>query len=124
MTDHVTGEVEAQVEAQVDLPTWQVNVLRACLSREQTGRELLTVAGYASRTGNFKKGLQRLLDSRLLILTIPDKPNSRMCRTPATPSPMARGNWPQRTPGIQSIGRQVFDDVPAHYLRSGRSHRC
>ncbi len=71
-------QVEAQVEAQVDLQNWQIKTLQACLSADQTGRQLLDVAGYKSRTGNFKKGLQRLLDNRLLSLTIPNKPNSRL----------------------------------------------
>ena len=74
----VTRQVEAQVEAQVDLQKWQLDVLSACSEGETTGKALLAVAGYSSRTGNFKKGLQRLIDSRFLELTIPDKPNSRL----------------------------------------------
>ncbi len=69
---------EAQVEAQVDLLQWQKDVLRSCSYDEKTGREIMKNAGYTSRTGNFKKGLQRLLDYQLLELTIPDKPNSRL----------------------------------------------
>ncbi len=70
---------EAQVEAQetrVELAQWQRDLLHACLGDEKSGRDLLGAAGYASRTGNFKKGLQRLVDIGLLELTIPDKPNS------------------------------------------------
>jgi ATP-dependent DNA helicase RecG len=75
---------EAQVEAheaheaQVDLFKWQKEILRACLSDEKTGREIMVIAGYSSRTGNYKKGLQRLLNDQLLELTIPDKPQSRL----------------------------------------------
>ena len=69
---------EAQVEAQVELLKWQHDILTSCSSGEKTGRELLEIAGYSSRTGNFKKGLQRLLDYKLLELTVPDKPNSRL----------------------------------------------
>ncbi|HKZ16752.1 MAG TPA: RNA-binding domain-containing protein [Geobacteraceae bacterium] len=69
---------EAQVEAQVELLKWQHDILISCSSGEKTGRELLEIAGYSSRTGNFKKGLQRLLDYQLLELTVPDKPNSRL----------------------------------------------
>ena len=69
---------EAQVEAQVDLLKWQKDILTSCSYDEKTGRELMEIAGYGSRTGNFKKGLQRLLDYKLLELTISDKPNSRL----------------------------------------------
>ncbi len=71
------AQVEAQ-EAQVDLPKWQRDILSACSVGDKTARELLVVAGYRNRTGNFKKGLQRLLDERCMELTIPEKPNSRL----------------------------------------------
>jgi len=74
----VARQVEAQVEAQVELQKRQFDVLLACSDGETTGKALLAVAGYSSRTGNFKKGLQRLIDSHFLELTIPDKPNSRL----------------------------------------------
>lgn len=69
---------EAQVEAQVKLFKWQRDILSACYSSEKTGKELLTVAGYRNRTGNFKKGLQHLVDERVIELTVPDKPKSRL----------------------------------------------
>ncbi|PIU19332.1 MAG: hypothetical protein COT18_08040 [Elusimicrobia bacterium CG08_land_8_20_14_0_20_59_10] len=69
---------EAQVEAQVELPKWQISVLSICSPGDKTGKELLAVAGYRNRTGNFKKGLQRLVDEHFVELTIPDKPNSRL----------------------------------------------
>lgn len=65
-------------EAQVDLLNWQREVLKYCFDDEKTGKEIMKNAGYGSCTGNFKKGLQRLLDYRLLELTIPNKPNSRL----------------------------------------------
>lgn len=71
------AQVEAQ-EAQVQLTNWQMRVLIACSSGEQSGRQLLAVAGYRTRTGNFKKGLQYLTDANLLALTIPNKPNSSL----------------------------------------------
>ncbi|MHB1767562.1 MAG: Fic family protein [Phycisphaerae bacterium] len=55
-----------------------MDILPACSLGETTERELLVVAGYRNRTGNFKKGLQRLLDERFMELTIPEKPNSRL----------------------------------------------
>jgi predicted HTH transcriptional regulator len=69
---------EAQVEAQVELLKWQKDVLSACSTAEKSGKELLLVAGYRNRTGNFKKGIQRLLDHQFIVHTIPDKPNSRL----------------------------------------------
>jgi len=53
-------------------------MLTACSLGEKTGKDLLAVAGYRNRTGNFKKGLKRLVDEHFLELTIPDKPNSRL----------------------------------------------
>lgn len=79
------GEVEAQVEAQVNLAPWQIQLMKACTKGEMTGKELLKAAGYATRTGHFKKGLERLLESRLIELTIPDKPNSRLQKYRLTP---------------------------------------
>ncbi len=74
------AQVEAQEaqEVQVELLKWQKDILSACSSGEKTGKELLLVAGYRDRTGNFKKGLQRLLDHQFIVRTIPDKPNSRL----------------------------------------------
>lgn len=71
------AQVEAQ-EAQVKLIPWQLAILKACDTGEKTGKELLNVAGDRSRSGNFKKGVQRLLDEQLVELTIPDKPSSRL----------------------------------------------
>ena len=73
-----SGQQEAQVGAQVELAKWHKAVLTACSSGERTGRELLRAAGYRNRTGNFKKGIRRLVNSKLIELTIPDKPNSRL----------------------------------------------
>lgn len=81
----VTGEVtqveaqEAQVEAQeaqVALSGWEIRMLAVSEVQPATGQELLKAAGYASRTGNFKKALEKLLKIGLLEMTIPDKPRS------------------------------------------------
>lgn len=84
VTQQVTGQEaqekahdEAQ-EAQVDLASWKIKVLEACAGKEQSGKKLLGAAGYSTRTGNFKKGFQRLMDDGLLERTIPDKPTSRL----------------------------------------------
>jgi ATP-dependent DNA helicase RecG len=64
-------------ESHVELAPWQAALLAACRTEPKTLQELLAVAGYKSRTGNFKKGLQNLLEQRLLEPTIPDRPRSR-----------------------------------------------
>jgi len=66
---------EAQ-EAHVVLPGWEVAVLRLCGKQDATGSELLRAAGYSSRSGNFKRGLEKLLKAGFLVMTIPDKPRS------------------------------------------------
>ena len=77
--DDVPGFHEAQVEAheaQVDLSTVGKTVLRSCADAPKRAQELLTASGYSSRTGNFKRSLDRLLALRLIEMTIPDKPRS------------------------------------------------
>ena len=78
------AQVEAQ-EAQEKTPHWQIDILAACASCEKTANELLSVAGYTQRTGNFKKALAKLLDAGLIEMTIPDKPNSRLQKYRLTP---------------------------------------
>ena len=51
-------------------------MLRACVEQPATGRELLAASGYATRTGNFKRALERHFAMGLLELTIPGKPRS------------------------------------------------
>ena len=58
------------------LQDWEIAVLRACAEQPATGRELLAASGYTTRTGNFKRAVERYLAMNLLELTIPDKPRS------------------------------------------------
>ncbi len=70
---------EAQVEAQdpqFDLTPLEIAILEACKNDPRTGRELIAAAGYSSRTGNFKRSIDRLLTYRLIQMTTPDKPRS------------------------------------------------
>lgn len=74
---------EVQAEAQVENQEAQVNlnpidnaILQACSDAPRTAQELLTAAGYYSRTGNFKRSLEKLLNSRLIRMTTPEKPRS------------------------------------------------
>ena len=53
-------------------------MLLSCREDSKSGQELLNVAGYETRTGNFKRSLDKLLQAAMLEMLIPDKPNSRM----------------------------------------------
>ena len=68
-----------------NLRGWQRRVLRYCAEDSATGRELLAVAGYAERTGNFKRGLLKLRRLELLEFSIPDRPRSKRQRYRLTP---------------------------------------
>jgi predicted HTH transcriptional regulator len=73
------GAQEAQGEAQdvlLTLNPFDIAILEACKEAPKTGQELLDIAGYSTRTGNFKRSLNRLLISRLICMTIPGKPRS------------------------------------------------
>lgn len=70
------AQVEAQ-EAQVVLTVVERSLLAGCQQGPKTAKDLLAVAGYMNRTGNFKRSLTKLIETGLLELTMPDKPNSR-----------------------------------------------
>ena len=73
-------------KAQEKFLSWQIEIMKACRAVERSGRELLDAVGYSSRTGNFKKGMQQLLDEKLIEMTHPDQPNSRNQRYRLTPA--------------------------------------
>ena len=58
------------------LQDWEIAMLRTCAKQPATGRELLLASGYSSRTGNFKRAIERHRAMNLLEHTIPDKPRS------------------------------------------------
>lgn len=85
----ITEQVEAQEaqggvqeaqggdqDVQVALTPIETVILEACKEEPKTGQELLAIAGYSTRTGNFKRSLNRLLTSKLICMTIPGKPRS------------------------------------------------
>lgn len=51
-------------------------LLRACIDGPVPGEALLAAAGYAHRTGHFRRWLDRLQREGLLEMTVPDKPRS------------------------------------------------
>ena len=52
-------------------------LLSACVPAPRSTPELLQALGYASRTGNFKKALLRLLSRHLLEMTSPQTPRAK-----------------------------------------------
>lgn len=58
------------------LQKWEIAQLHKCAHQDATGAELLNAAGYSNRTGNFKRGVEKILKLGLLEMTIPDKPRS------------------------------------------------
>ena len=68
---------EAHDEDRKALQDWEIAVLMACAVQPATRRELLAASGYSTRTGNFKRAIEKHLAMNLLELTIPDRPRSR-----------------------------------------------
>ena len=68
-----TEQVEAQVEAQVDL-----RILQACAKTPLSSAEIAAALEHKTLSGNVRKALPALRESGLLEYTIPDKPNSRL----------------------------------------------
>jgi len=66
---------EAQ-EAQVLFSAVERAILGSCVDEPRTAHDLAAAAGYSTRTGNFKRSLEKLLGQGLLEMTIPDKPRS------------------------------------------------
>ena len=58
------------------LDSKETAILKACVHRAATRKELLAATGYTARSRPFKTKLQRLLQEGLVELTIPDKPRS------------------------------------------------
>ncbi|MBT3369102.1 MAG: AAA family ATPase, partial [Nitrospina sp.] len=75
-----TGQVEAQVEAQVDL-----NILSVCAEHPFSSSEIAAALGHKKLSGNLRKALPRLKEAGLLEYTIPGKPNSRLQKYRLTP---------------------------------------
>jgi ATP-dependent DNA helicase RecG len=75
-----TPEGEAHVEAHEPLSEVERDLLVACVESPRSASELLRLLKYATRTGNFKRGLGRLVSQRFLGMTLPGKPRSRKQR--------------------------------------------
>jgi ATP-dependent DNA helicase RecG len=67
---------EAQVEAHVDLTPTEQKILSSLKKSEKSGKQLVEAAGYKSRTGNFKRSLEKLLENDLIRMTNPENPKA------------------------------------------------
>lgn len=76
--EQVTEQVEALVEAPVELTETDKKILAALASRPLGRSPLLSHLGYRQPTGNYKMAMTKLLQARLIELTLPAKPNSRL----------------------------------------------
>ncbi len=71
---------KAHDEAHDDFTDIERKILEMCIAGQRTGSELRLAAGYASRSGNFKRSLEKLLVTGFIEMTIPDKPRSKKQR--------------------------------------------
>lgn len=78
---HPAGQVTPQFKAHDeahDLLETERSILKACQGTPQSAQELLDILGYKTRTGNFKKAMNRLLDElELLEKTLPQATRSK-----------------------------------------------
>jgi ATP-dependent DNA helicase RecG len=72
--------VEVPVEAPVELNETERAILVLCKDAPQSKSAILAGLGYGKMTGNVWKALQRLTELKLIELTIPGKPNSKLQR--------------------------------------------
>lgn len=68
---------EAHDGSSINLNATERRILSACGRGPGKASELLGALGYKSRTGNFKKSLDRLLNLRILERTLGSAPRSR-----------------------------------------------
>ena len=73
---HEKAHDEAHEKAR-DRSDTEHRILFACAESTRSTSELLGILGYQSRTGNFKRALEKLLEAGWIEMTIPDKPTSR-----------------------------------------------
>ena len=70
------GQAEGQAEGQAALSAKEIAMLQACFDGAVAAEALLAAIGHSSRTGYFRRRLDRLLHDELLEMTAPDKPRS------------------------------------------------
>lgn len=73
----IVNQGKAHDEAHEPISWVERQIMEACHASSRSTSELLSVLGYAVRTGNFKRGLKRLIAVDLLEMSMPSKPRSR-----------------------------------------------
>lgn len=68
---------EAHDEAHEPISWSERRIMEACFASPRSTPELLAALGYAVRTGNFKRGLTRLIAMEMLEMSMPGKPRSK-----------------------------------------------
>ena len=74
----VGGQAEGHAGGQDALTAKELAMLQACLDGAVAAEALMAAAGYSSRSGHFRRWLDRLLRNELLEMTVPGKPRSPM----------------------------------------------
>ncbi len=78
LQDGMAGQIEAPVEAPVNLMGIDREILVSLASAPLGRSAILSALGYAQPTGNYKAAMVKLLQAGLIEPTLPDKPNSRL----------------------------------------------
>ena len=96
------GQARGQARGQAALSAKEIAMLQACLDGPVAAEVLMVAAGHSRRTGQFRRGLDRILRDELLDMTFPDKPRSPMQTYRLTESGRAvlasMGNGQGKTP--------------------------
>ena len=66
--------MEAHVEAKVELNATQIRILSECARNPLSTKEIVTLLGHASLSGNVKMAIGELMENNLIVFTIPEKP--------------------------------------------------
>ena len=80
---HINAQVGEQVGEQV------MALLRRCVAQPRSKQELLAELGLSNAYLNYKRHIVPLLEQGLLVMTLPDKPQSRLQRYRLTPQGQA-----------------------------------
>ncbi|MFM7058212.1 MAG: Fic family protein [Planctomycetota bacterium] len=74
----LTSGRKAPVGVPVALSATEILIIKALRTAALGRGALLEHPGYSQRTGHFRNAIRYQLDNRLIVLTIPDKPQSRL----------------------------------------------
>jgi DNA-binding CsgD family transcriptional regulator len=72
----INNEESQIIEEQVNLSDNEVRILTICAEGPHSSNEILDKLGYKVRPGSYKKSLKKLIDLKILVQTLPDKPTS------------------------------------------------